>query len=139
MDAIFAHIREASEAAAASDTGSYANAPDAARKAWETFIHLFTEHGVPTGVLDREALGRLVREVWVAFARTLPETKESWLRPWDDLPEPQKEVDRRIGETLGVYTLAMAMALPRYLSDAEWKHLRTVFMAARAAPAPKET
>lgn len=51
-------------------------------------------------VVDREALGRLVREVWVTWAREQPDPKPSWLVGWDDLPEPDREVDRRIGEAL---------------------------------------
>ena len=47
---------------------------------------------------DREALGRLVREVWVECARELPGPKPSHLLPWDDLDDWNKEVDRRIGE-----------------------------------------
>lgn len=49
---------------------------------------------------DREALGRLVREVWIAWAREQPNPKPSWLVPWEGLSEPDREVDRRIGERL---------------------------------------
>ena len=51
---------------------------------------------------DREALGRLVREVWVECARELPDPKPSHLLPWDDLDEWNREVDRRIGEQAAV-------------------------------------
>lgn len=50
--------------------------------------------------LDRDMLGRVVRDVWVAWAREQPNPKPSWLVEWDDLSEPDKEVDRRIGEAL---------------------------------------
>ena len=49
---------------------------------------------------DRESLGRLVRETWVEWAREQPTPKPSWLVSWNELPEPDKEVDRRIGEAL---------------------------------------
>ncbi len=49
---------------------------------------------------DREALGRKVRTVWVTWAREQPNPKPSWLVPWEDLDELDREVDRRIGETL---------------------------------------
>jgi hypothetical protein len=54
----------------------------------------------PEGVqaLDREALGRLVRDEWVRWAREQPNPKPSWLTPWSDLSESEREVDRRIGE-----------------------------------------
>lgn len=43
-------------------------------------------------------LGRLVREVWVEWAREQPDVAEhpSWLVPWEQLPERDREVDRRI-------------------------------------------
>jgi len=49
---------------------------------------------------NREALGRIVRWVWIAWAKEQPNPKPSWLVPWEGLSEPDKEVDRRIGERL---------------------------------------
>lgn len=49
---------------------------------------------------DREALGRLVREAWAAWAREQPAPKPSWLVPWEEISEAEREVDRRIGEAL---------------------------------------
>jgi len=48
----------------------------------------------------RDAKGRLVRETWVEWARRQPSPKPSWLVPWEDLAEPDREVDRQIGEAL---------------------------------------
>lgn len=50
----------------------------------------------------REALGRVVRRVWVAWAREQPDVGEhpSWLVPWEALPERDREVDRQIAATL---------------------------------------
>ena len=63
---------------------------------------------------DREALGRRVREVWVEWAREQDEPKPSWLVGWDDLGEPDREVDRRIGETLhGLGVAAHAQVIER--------------------------
>ena len=45
----------------------------------------------------REALGRMVRDEWVKWAREQPNPKPSWLLPWEELTEPEREVDRRIG------------------------------------------
>lgn len=45
--------------------------------------------------VDREALGRLVRDVWIAWAKKQPSPKPSWLVPWEGLAEPDREVDRR--------------------------------------------
>lgn len=53
-----------------------------------------------TKMSNREELGRLVREVWIEWAREQPNPKPSWLVPWEDLSEPDREVDRRIGERL---------------------------------------
>jgi hypothetical protein len=48
----------------------------------------------------REQLGRLVREQWVRWALEHPEPKPSWLLPYEQLSESDKEADRRIGEGL---------------------------------------
>ena len=49
---------------------------------------------------DREFLGRIVRSAWVAWAKEQPVPKQSWLLPWAELSESQKEADRRIGEAV---------------------------------------
>lgn len=51
-------------------------------------------------VILRERLGRRVREVWITWAKEQPNPKPSWLTPWEELPEPDKEVDRRIGTAI---------------------------------------
>jgi hypothetical protein len=48
----------------------------------------------------RESLGRIVRKMWVEWAREQPAPKVGWLWPWEDLSEPEKEVHRRIGAAL---------------------------------------
>lgn len=48
----------------------------------------------------REALGKHVRRVWIAWASEQDNPKPRWLAPWEGLSEPDKEVDRRIGEHL---------------------------------------
>ena len=59
---------------------------------------------------DREPLGRLVRDTWVAWAMEQPGVKLSWLVTWDQLPEddPQREVDMRIGAAVAVRAVADA-------------------------------
>lgn len=47
-----------------------------------------------------DKLGRRVREVWIAWATEQHQQKPSWLLPFDQLTEPQKDVDRRIGLAL---------------------------------------
>lgn len=54
---------------------------------------------------DRETAGRFVREAWVRWAHTQPSPKASWLVPYDDLSEADKEADRQIGEALARWTL----------------------------------
>lgn len=51
-------------------------------------------------MIKRELLGRRVRDVWISWAREQFLPKKSWLKQWQDLTEPEREVDRRIGETL---------------------------------------
>lgn len=53
--------------------------------------------GTLTGIQEkRERLGRRVREVWEHWAREQPNCKPSWVVPWEQLTEPEREVDRRI-------------------------------------------
>lgn len=49
---------------------------------------------------DRDALGRLVREAWIRWAKTQPSPKQSWLVAYDQLQEHDKEADRQIGEAV---------------------------------------
>lgn len=49
-------------------------------------------------VIDRETLGRHVREAWVRWAFAQPDPKPSWLVPYSLLDEADKEADRQIGE-----------------------------------------
>jgi hypothetical protein len=48
----------------------------------------------------RELVGRLVRQVWVEWAREQPDAKPSWLLPWEETDGGQREVDMRIGAAL---------------------------------------
>lgn len=50
-----------------------------------------------TAPADGEALGRKVRDEWIAWAKEQPNPKPSWLVPWEGLSEPDRDVDRRIG------------------------------------------
>lgn len=54
---------------------------------------------------DRDTLGRFVREAWVRWALTQPSPKPSWLVPYDELDELDKEADRQIGEAVARWTL----------------------------------
>jgi hypothetical protein len=49
---------------------------------------------------DRDILGRVVREAWVRWARAQPDPKPSWLVPYDELSETDKEADRQIAEAV---------------------------------------
>ena len=50
---------------------------------------------------DRESLGRLVRETWVAcVVDYFKDPKLSWIAPWDDLDDFQREADMRIGSAV---------------------------------------
>lgn len=67
---------------------------------------------------DREMLGREVRAVWIEWAREQPSPKASWLEPWERLSEPDREVDRRIGERL--------VSVPRAERDEARAHVRAM-------------
>lgn len=74
---------------------------------------------------SREALGRLVREVWVKWAKEQLDPKPSWLVPWEGLAEPDREVDRRIGEAVARATEeALPPEVQRVLAlyrEGEWE------------------
>jgi hypothetical protein len=53
----------------------------------------------------RDDLGRMVREAWVRWAETQPNPKASWLVPYHELSETDKEADRQIGEAVARWTL----------------------------------
>lgn len=65
--------------------------------------------------LNRETLGRLVRVTWIEWAYEQAAPKPSWLVPWDDMAECDREVDRRIGERVAQATIAQAMRTARDL------------------------
>lgn len=50
--------------------------------------------------LDRDYLGQIVRMAWVAWAQKQPSPKPSWLVPWSELNEVDREADRCIGEAV---------------------------------------
>lgn len=72
--------------------------------------------------MDQEKLGKIVRDTWIEWAKEQPNPKSSWLVEWDGLSEPDKEVDRRIGEAIMLYVakemeqsdLAMEIISPLY-------------------------
>jgi hypothetical protein len=63
-----------------------------------------------SGPDPREPLGRLVRDTWVTWAREQPNPKPSWLAPWDELDDGQREVDMRIGAAVAETVVANFMA-----------------------------
>ena len=52
---------------------------------------------------SRDELGRVVREAWVRWAVSRPDPKPSWLVPWEELDEDDREADRQIGEAVRDY------------------------------------
>lgn len=64
----------------------------------------------PGDVNFRDWLGLLVRDAWIRWAKMQPNPKASWLVPYGDLPETDKEADRMIGEA--IYNLERAAASP---------------------------
>jgi hypothetical protein len=69
--------------------------------------------------LSRDDLGRIVREAWVRWAQTQPSPKPSWLVPYDELSEADKEADRQIGEAVARFTLIHDAA--RYGGIIDWR------------------
>ena len=106
---------------------------------------------------DPEALGRIVRETWVNWAKEQPDAggHPSWLVPWDELPERDREVDRRIGSAVaamavhdadlealelrkrlvlvGAHLPAILDALTARIADERWESQKARFRDAKAA------
>jgi hypothetical protein len=61
-------------------------------------------------VINREFLGRVVREAWVKWAQQQSNPKPSWLAPYDELSEVDKEADRQIGEAVTQWVLSIKSA-----------------------------
>lgn len=72
------------------------------------------EQGPGDAAARREAGGRIVREAWIRWARTHPDPKPSWLVPYDELSEHDREADRQIYEAC----VASCEPLPRDIADA---------------------
>lgn len=84
---------------------------------------------------NREDYGRFVREEWVRWAQEQPEPKPSWLVPYDELSEADKEADRRIGECIAKWTMigcsaryALGYAVAFHPSPENGQILRTIYL-----------
>jgi len=69
---------------------------------------------------DRDVLGRVVREAWVRWALAQPNPKASWLVPYDELGEADKEADRQIGESVGRFVLLGDAARASMQEECAW-------------------
>jgi hypothetical protein len=91
-------------------------------------------------IRDREKLGRAVRAVWMAWAREQPNPKPSWLVPWEELSEPDKEVDRRIGEAIARVALdALPKREPTREASAPNSELLPLWLPKRVIPQGEAT
>jgi len=85
----------------------------------------------------RDELGRRVRDTWVRWAQDQLYTKPSWVIPYDEISEADKEVDRQIGEDIAVFVELQAQAtiatLRQQLAerDAEIERLNSVLAGVR--------
>lgn len=89
----------------------------------------------------RDEVGKIVRDVWIKWAHEQRSQKTSWFVPYEELTEADKEVDRRIGETL--YDLGIEQgkaSLKQELSDCQTErgNLQAELFAARQELAERE-
>lgn len=82
----------------------------------------------------RDHLGRVVRLAWIRWAKMQPDPKSSWLVPYDELSEPEKEADRQIGqaviEDINAVRLAFAeKSFVKALTPDEERRLRNLQIA----------
>jgi hypothetical protein len=94
------------EPAGTPETALEAPAPDDSGRSLTTRPEKSRVHAGASSPDGSEALGRLVREVWVTYVRdTIPDPKPSWVAPWDDLDGFQREAHMRIGHAVANYAL----------------------------------
>lgn len=104
-----------------SSDSSQAAPPETATDSW----------GAYSGWRDRrDELGRRVRDTWVRWAQDQLYTKPSWVIPYDEISEADKEVDRQIGEDIAVFVELQSQSIiatlrtqlaERDAEIAEWK------------------
>ena len=51
-------------------------------------------------MVEREELGRIVREAWVNYCHETGDSKPSHIAPWEEIADWDREVDCRIGEAI---------------------------------------
>jgi hypothetical protein len=62
----------------------------------------FTEEDLLNQIIffDPNDLGRIVRNAWIEWAKEQPNLKASWLVPYDELNQADKDADIRIGQAV---------------------------------------
>lgn len=73
-----------------------------------------------------ERIGKLVRDTWIAWAKEQPNPKQSWLVEWDNLPEPDKDVDIRIAVAIWNDAIDAAESVPQEMRGEGENDLRSV-------------
>lgn len=48
-------------------------------------------------IISPDELGRVVQDTWAEQAKKMPNSPDSWKRGWEEISEPMKEIDRKIG------------------------------------------
>jgi len=98
-----------------------------------------------TSMAARDSFGRVVRGAWIAWAKTQPNPKPSWLVPYDELSEPDKEADRQIAEAVlnGINIRRVFLALKKSRAElseheaAEFEALQDGFFASLDVKHPR--
>jgi hypothetical protein len=49
---------------------------------------------------NEDDLGKIVRNAWIEWAKEQPNPKPSWLVPYEELSQPDKDADIRIGKAV---------------------------------------
>jgi hypothetical protein len=62
----------------------------------------FTEEDLLNQIIffDLNDLGRIVCNAWIEWAKEQPNPKASWLVPYDELSQADKDADIRIGQAV---------------------------------------
>ena len=121
-------------AQAAAGRSPHGPRPIAERPTHQTLTAAASLDGSRPLPFDRDTLGRMVRESWVRWAQTQPNPKPSWLVPYAELAEPDKEADRQIGEAIARWTMIGAVAAQSILQPKPSLAAATALLRAAEKP-----
>jgi hypothetical protein len=77
------------------------------------------------GIMNRDILGKIVRDSWIAWAKEQKEIKEKWLVEYEKLDEKDRRIGEAVFNAVNDYRIKLAEKKSRgELSEIEFEHLQ---------------